>query len=1462
MANREEDVIDYGEEELVGEDTVMREEVEEGEIMEEATAGAQGVDASPTQGQQETWLQELANFISVPDSIDIFAQPLEFADLSSLREKSEELAKCFQLSGHTDMKTPDTIISSAILFGVLMQLGLKLADSPLIISMHVVLFTEARLLQQNLTLAEYLTTFSRGYTYEKCKSLVKAVDSARLITLRDLAVLAAAEDLPEPLFSRRESLRRCIFEVEHLYFHHVCTLATDTPKWSEHNPDDLRSDLPKLPSQCSWLPVTPHVGHLIKNVAILYDHDGNYRWEIGDGSMGGALLQDFRYTLPSYFTGSHGRDIPESNFNVDGTYVYNPPSHENHPTFTMSRSGENFYQMCAISVDGSRLTPGDDHIVTLVERAKQLGLDHPTQVRPQICSQTAHVSILVGRQRQQESSQTAKMILNPASCSYFNVRSLPSLPHGDDPGFFRDRIAADKMEFFHQWPEWLFDSTEVGSDKPIFAFELVAMRGDEPMITNPYTSDESSLKPDLSSETESYVNKLLDAKIVKIAVVLPGVFRRGPYEWFKRIISAGKLNHPFQFRSLWAYYEDEDSDIGHLASRIISEAQANQPSYPKIPSHLVKSNEDGQLATVTTLATLDLPDHHTSLGQLVAIYAIGTARAKQHQQLQHAALVQSDHTCWWSHHSHPFDTTPVVKIEVQLQDPSLFRALPSDRNRLTLHLSKATSSDRGSASNNSDLRLSLVGEVQATGILSNGVNMLVLCTLDRPIELEQLQRIASRDTSMNVKLAFKCETSALDSQLEGLRRLLRPPPCTDGFDLRSQLLGKSNSTADSFGARYLGQDSFRASLLEKWYQYLASPLDCTQQPPYWACLDGLSESYGHIHGPPGTGKSQVTGRIVGAVAPTKRVLVTAQTNDCLDDLLSKLLTIMRDAPEDFQQLQEDLTICRFYSRGAENRKGNMCVFQNKPVYADAANWREAVYGRYASTTCTDVSANRLVHCIAERLPTERLQNDTSLKDYATYMDLYCRIEQRFKSSGELDAKDPDLPRFHEVRGRLVDYLLADMDIVVATIDQCPLVLASFQPDIVVLEESSQVNLPQGIKPLVFGNGPRALLTIGDKLQLGPVNPSALSKFNEMGDALNKPFITHLEPFDSSQCFALGRNYRNPPSIWEVPRRQYEKRSIFVKSAVDVTKLPLLKQLESTVMYHGKAFLRGALQDLNLWEQQQVWFGVNSCARAPRSHNQGYELGATYETVRTTSDERLNFSHRGRTGKINIGSIAATCRVVEDLLSLMQLNPVDILVQATTADDAEILERCIYRINSSISVKTINKSMGGESDIVITHIGVCGCVDQGQARPSLPSSAAINVSLTRAKVFHIIVGNIACLMEFKSTGRASAMDSGPFKASRSWAYNLLDHIHEANLAVAYPSSQEDVRKFVEPELGPSDLVIHTPTSTNADTRGRGTQARQRSRGSRQWRGGSVPQQMAGQKRNRYDDRGDQPWKRRG
>ncbi|KAI7135491.1 hypothetical protein KC352_g30585, partial [Hortaea werneckii] len=748
----------------------------------------------------------------------------------------------------------------------------------------------------------------------------------------------------------------------------------------------------------------------------------------------------------------------------------------------------------------------------------------------------------------------------------------------------------------------------------------------------------------MSGTTKTFCEKLLNAKTVRLAVVVSGVYSRAKFEWLKRLISAGKTKDQQHFQSLWAYFEREDIDLRQLALRVLRVGKEGPESYPKVPSYLIKSKE-GDEALI--LHKMKLPPQYASMEQLVATYGIATSRAIQHEQLNYQSLIGAEHMCSWSYSGNEHSSVALLRFFVRLQTPILHRVLPHEGSRLTLKLSMVTKPSQGSDAYAQSQPLSVSGEIEATGLLKDGVNLILRCTLDHAI-FSQLQDLARSGTMMSTRLSFSRSSSSLIDQLVALRRLLEYVPRPGSFDLKAQLFAQSPNAANTFAAEdfsnIAGKDSsLTPELLQAWYDSLSSSLDDSQQSPYWSSLRGLTHSYGHILGPPGTGKSRTAGSIIAAVAATKKVLVVAQTNDCLDDLLDKLLVLFRESPAEFGPIRRSITMCRYYSKSAKQLRPHLCVFKNPPEDSKEikSDLHEYCFGDYGSTKCSDVALERLVHLsVVHAARTGLQQDDATTGMMRRYRDSYLGIQSQMAAPvqvrGMTEICKDSTADFDSAQKNMSEQLLARMNIVFATIDQCASLVGVFNPQLVILEESSQINLCQGIKPLVYGHRPEALLTIGDKMQLGPVVPSALDGFNEMADALTKPFIEHLEPLEATQCFPLGNNYRNPASIWAFPRGQYEKKGIEVESAVDVENISLLRRLRETAIKHGASFLRGVLDQFDLHKNQQVWFDTESCTRVPYAPIEDPSPDPNPLTIVTHENEHLEYKRRYRAAKVNYG----------------------------------------------------------------------------------------------------------------------------------------------------------------------------------------------------------------------------------
>ncbi|KAI7089781.1 hypothetical protein KC356_g2137 [Hortaea werneckii] len=1222
---------------------------EEGEFLEDGEVPEDDEMTDIDSTRKDPPQPALTAYIAPDLSTGLFAKQLHWD--STCVEKSERLARCFRWpSMHSSQKTAEGILSSAFLFGVLMQLGLRMPDSPVLISASLLCFTEVQ--PQNPT-APFHQFMIKDGTREEVQTILdlecgtlQTLGGVSIFSLRDLAILASADDLPKPWISYRESLRKCVLDIEARHFHNVCTLGEHTPAWSEQCPNTRSLWLSRLQRQCSWLPTVPHVGYLISNIAFSHDGRGNFAWQLATGATAAALSNPVLCGMPSYFASKPGSDAPTKVFNRDGTFIYEHVKHAGSSTFPLPKKNQNSAHPCAAYVDGEVLCPPSlGHYVELHAVLRDKATGDPLALLVGNISQSPYIMLSMDIEK--------KLVLHPETCAYFNVRTLllpgeaaQSLHTGPFP-------RADHIELLHQWPVHQFRPRQHATTSELdFVVEFVAVRGEGSMFQPVIDSDETQMRASMNATTKGIWEKLLKAQTVRLAVVVSGVYARGEFEWFKRLIGAGKTRDQQHFQSMWAYFDGEDTDLRQLALRFLETDEAGPQSYPKVPSYLVKSWEHGE---AVTLVKLKMPPQYASIEQLVAVFAIGTSRAIQHERLEHRSLIHADQS-----------------------------------------------------------------------------------------------------------------SSSLVDQLRALGRLLEYVPLPGTFDLKAQILGQSSTTASAFAAGDFfsiatNDPALTPELLQMWYESISSPLDDFQQSPYWASLHGLTSSYGNIHGPPGTGKSLTAACIIAAVAATKKVLVVAQTNDCLDDLLNKLLAILRQVPAELSPIRRSIAVCRYYSRSAQQTKPSLCVFKDPPE-----NSKEIKSGLH----------------------------DYLFGDYGTQMASPVEVPTEAHSETDFAAG------FDSARQKLSEQLLARMNIVFATIDQSASLVGNFDSQLVILEECNQVNLPQAIKPLVQDRRPEALLMIGDTMQLGPVVPSALIGFNEMAAALTKPFAEHLQRFEDTQCFALGNNYRNPASIWAFPRGQYKKTGVEVESAVKVENIPLLRRLSEAATKYGAGFLRGVLDQFDLRKNQQVWFDTMSCTRVPYAPIEDQSPDPNPRTIVTHENEHLEYKRRYRAAKVNYGGIATTCRTVRDLLDLLKVDPADILVQATTADDAEALERCIRRINPDVAVKTVNKFLRGESTIVVTHLGACACSPDKDARQNVPSNPTMNVALTRATAFHIIIGNAACIQKnIKLQVDMGVGDQGKWgiETCGPWVRGFLQHIIENDQIVRYPANEEDKQLFVDPEL---------------------------------------------------------------
>ncbi|GAB1728592.1 hypothetical protein NU195Hw_g1394t1 [Hortaea werneckii] len=1017
---------------------------EEGEILEDGEVPEDDEMTDIESTRKDPPQSALTAYIAPDLSTGLFAKQLLWD--STCVEKSERLARCFRWpSMHSSQKTAEGILSSAFLFGVLMQLGLRMPDSPVLISASLLCFTEVQ--PQNPTAPFHLFMIKES-TREEVQNLLdlargslQTLGEDSIFSLRDLAILASADDLPKPWISYRESLRKCIFDIEARHFHHVCTLGEHTPAWSEQAPIATSLRLSRLQRQCSWLPTFPHVGYLISNIAFSHDGRGNFTWKLATAATAAALSNPVFGEMPSHFTTKPGSDIPTREFNRDGTFIYDDARNAGSTKFPISNNRQGLPHPCAAYVDGAILcSPSSGHLVELHEgfRDKATGkalADVPLALSVGNTSQFPYIMLGMNIER---------LVLHPETCAYFNVRTL-LLPDGAAQTLNTGPFPrADHLELLHQWPNHLFRPRQNATTSELaFVVEFVAVRGESSMFQPANDSSETKSRTDMNATTKAIWGKLVKAQTVRLAVVVSGVWARGEFEWFKRLISAGKTLDQQHFQSLWAYFDGEDTDLRQLALRFLDIDEAGPEPYPKVPSYLIKSWKSGE---AVRLLKLKMPPRYASIEQLVAIFAIGTSRAIQHERLEHQSLIRADHTCLWLPRGDEHSPVATIYFFVRLKAATLHRVLPQEGNEMTLTLSPAKTLHQRLDSDAQSRVLSVSGKIESTGLLKHGFNMIVRCSLIPSVEA-QLRDLAPPDQTLSTKLSFNQSSSDLVDQLRALRHLLEYVPRPGTFNLKAQILGQSSTTTSAFAAGDFfsiasNDPALTPELLQMWYDSISSPLDDFQRSTYWASLHGLTSSYGHIHGAPGTGKSLTAACIIAAVAATKKVLVVAQTDDCLDDLLDKLLAILRRVPAELSSIRRSIAVSRYYSRSAQQTKSSLCVFKNPPEDSKEikSGLHDYLFGDYGATTCSDVAMDRLVHlAVVHAAETGSQQDEAMVGIMRRYMDTYSGLQNQMASPvqvrGDTYNAADFAAGFDTARQKLSEQLLAGMNIIFATIDQ-------------------------------------------------------------------------------------------------------------------------------------------------------------------------------------------------------------------------------------------------------------------------------------------------------------------------------------------------------------------------------------------------------------------------------------------
>ncbi|KAF2768216.1 hypothetical protein EJ03DRAFT_122632 [Teratosphaeria nubilosa] len=143
----------------------------------------------------------------------------------------------------------------------------------------------------------------------------------------------------------------------------------------------------------------------------------------------------------------------------------------------------------------------------------------------------------------------------------------------------------------------------------------------------------------LSGEQRAMAEMMRQCHTFHAIMVCTGPTKLGFIEWWRRLLYAGKsVSIDNQFQCLWCYRTADEHDDKALALRIIAGCNSDEPEYPPIPRHLVRNSDEG-----FEVGNLPIDQNFMSIEQLVAFYALATARAQQHEALTFDAANKVTH---------------------------------------------------------------------------------------------------------------------------------------------------------------------------------------------------------------------------------------------------------------------------------------------------------------------------------------------------------------------------------------------------------------------------------------------------------------------------------------------------------------------------------------------------------------------------------------------------------------------------------------------------------------------------------------------------------------------------------------------------------------------------------------------------------------------------------------------------
>ncbi len=291
--------------------------------------------------------------------------------------------------------------------------------------------------------------------------------------------------------------------------------------------------------------------------------------------------------------------------------------------------------------------------------------------------------------------------------------------------------------------------------------------------------------------------------------------------------------------------------------------------------------------------------------------------------------------------------------------------------------------------------------------------------------------------------------------------------------------------------------------------FVSTALNETQQRAVDYAL--ANNGYYSIQGPPGTGKTHTAAHLIAEiVAAGQRVLVTADSNAAVDNILRKLSEMGQKA----LRIGNPIRVNRDLKHHTLDYKVLQSVLYQEYLHAEQQieqlKDKQTRYERPTAKTTRGLKAERLVALYNE---------DRQLRGLNKHM------VRRFRPWLKLQLKIDDLyDRLREVKEEIQNSLLSSHRIICTTNSTAGSELLTYQRfDWVVIDEAAQASIPSSAIPLLKGE---RFVLVGDHFQLPPVVLSQEAKELCMDRSL-MDYLAQLYPF---QLTRLNVQYRMHRSI--------------------------------------------------------------------------------------------------------------------------------------------------------------------------------------------------------------------------------------------------------------------------------------------------------------------------------------------